>query len=953
MKNSWFHRYVPFAVCMAFAVPAMTAQNSIQLFGPVDVRASVSGTTYDAPNTFNSVNLNLTCNTSPITAVLSSSANGLANVLVDNNIQLSTSSPLVTVPTNICTGGTSDSTDNGTSQDCFTTAYQTPAGAGQLTSQDPDGLVGTGGVPPIDIHSSLQTGQNQITINLVDDGGFLASSTLYLDTNCTQGGVTGPASITGNPIPQTDPTPSQLTQTFTFNPTPGQQVQFTYNLALAEAADTLTITDGTIPGTDDLPVDPTTFQSVYVPNTSFATSSCLIHTGELLNGQPACKLFTLECAVGAGSTESGAQCPISSMPNEVFQDVFDGPSFTLSDIQTPNNGPTFHEGIGFLMASEGWTGGPCTFDPASGLQNLPCPQNLLTSFTGPGGYTVVGKTSHPNSSFIPVAGVPEDLTTVTVANQQSGGWVNTQSPNVTFSSQPPVLTGTGLSGAAAFAAAPIQSITYGISPANSVPVPGTPISTDVTVPNSVSCPTSNPVGGNPPVFTPPVQAVPVGDGDGNYLLHYYAQDCAGTQELSFTQDGTGSWSTSFYTVPINVDTIAPVVASGPTLSPSTGSYIVGQPVTAAYSCTDERSGVVSCGASTFSPSTPVLNTGALTSPVNTSTPGPKTYTVTAVDAAGNQSSASVSYVVAAYDSSIQVALSQSTVTYPLGTNVVIHVVPTNGHVPTGTVQLYDGTTLLQTSRLQGNGSANLYIQGLAAGIHPLSAAYSGDTFNAAGKSAPVTLTVNPVPVHLTSSCWNANFPYGANYYCGIYTSSNAGPPLGVVTYRYDGGPVVTLPLQNGVAQFSIPQPLTGTHSVVMGYAAQTNYAAANSSTTSFTVTKAPVVVQLTPSSSYLTGGNVTFSVAIQSWSAGPPNQLGTVVFYNGNNATVHGTGQHYWNCCHHIGRVFAIERQTYHHRKLQREHKLFRGKRFCNNYSCSQVIRRAWSGRFCTERPLV
>jgi hypothetical protein len=70
----------------------------------------------------------------------------------------------------------------------------------------------------------------------------------------------------------------------------------------------------------------------------------------------------------------------------------------------------------------------------------------------------------------------------------------------------------------------------------------------------------------------------------------------------------------------------------------------------------------------------------------------------------------------------------------------------------------------------------------------------------------------------------------------------------------------------------------------MGYAAQTNYAAANSSTTRFTVTKAPVNLQLTPSSWYLTGGNVTFSVAIQSWSAGPPNQLGTVTFYNGNKA---------------------------------------------------------------------
>jgi hypothetical protein len=881
MKQSSFLRFGPIVACMALIVPALSAQNSIQLFGPVNVRASVDGTSYDAPNTFNSTTLNLTCPASP-TGVISS-ANG-GNVLVDNNMQLSTSSPSITGPVNICTGGTVDSTDNGLSQNCFTSTYQGPAGSGQLTGQDPDTLVSTGGVPPIDIHASLAPGSNQITISLVDGGGYLASSSLYLNTNCTQGGVTGPADITGNPISQTNPTPQQLTQNFIFNSTTNQQVQFTYDLSEAEAASTLTIQDGTIPGTEDQPIDPTTFQSVYVPNTSFSTSSCLIHTGELLNGLPACKLFTLECAVGTGATESGAQCPISSMPNEVFQDIFDGPSFTLPDIQTPNNGPTFHEGVAFLMASEGWTGGPCTFDPASGLQDLPCPLNLLTSFSGPGVYATTGKTSHPNSTFIPVAGVPEPLTTVTVAGQQPGGWVNTQTPNVTFSSQPPVLSGlteAQLPGVSTFAAAPIQSISYGISPVGGVPAPGAPGSTGTPIPNPVSCPATIPPGGTPPAFTPPVQPVSV-NADGNYLLYYYAQDCAGTEELDFTKDGTGSWSTSYYTVPINVDTIVPVVNSGPTLSPSSGSYLVGQTVTASYSCTDERSGVVTCGSFTYSAESAPLSTGPLTSPVDTSTPGNKTFTVTAVDAAGNKSSASVGYVVTGYDSSIKVTLSQSTVTYPLGTNVVIQVASTNRHVPTGTVQLYDGATLLQTSTLQGNGAAYLYIQGLNVGAHPLSAAYSGDTFNPAGTSAPVTLTVKPVPVQLSTSCWNANFPYGANYYCGIYTSSAAGPPLGVVTYQYDGGAAVTLPLQNGVAQFSIPQPPTGTHTVVMGYAAQTNYAAAKSSTVHFTVAKAPVVLQLTPSSWYVTGGNVTFSVAIQSWSAGPPNQLGSVAFYNGN-----------------------------------------------------------------------
>lgn len=51
----------------------------------------------------------------------------------------------------------------------------------------------------------------------------------------------------------------------------------------------------------------------------------------------------------------------------------------------------------------------------------------------------------------------------------------------------------------------------------------------------------------------------------------------------------------------------------------------------------------------------------------------------------------------------------------------------------------------------------------------------------------MTLTVNPVPVNLTAACWNANFPYGADYHCGVYASSTAGAPLGVITYQYDGG----------------------------------------------------------------------------------------------------------------------------------------------------------------------
>jgi hypothetical protein len=745
MKKASILRYCAIAASSTFVVPAIVAQNSIRVFGPVNVRASATGTgTGSSAVTFNSATLNLTCGASPM-ATLSSSADGTANVLVDNSLDVSVTSGTTSgSPVNVCRGGTAENTPDGPSQNCFTSSYQTAASANQLTGQDPDTFVSTGGVAPIDISGQLQAGSVQLKIDLVDTGGFLTSSTLYLRTNCSQNGVTGPATITGNPISST-PTPQQLTQSFPFNPTTNQVVQFVYDLSQAQAAGSLSITPNTIPGTDDLPIDPTTFQSTYVPNTSFATSMCLIHTGELVNGLPACKLFTLQCTVGTASNESGAQCPVSSLPNEIFQDVFDGPSFTLPDIATPN-GPTFHQGVGFLMASEGWTGGPCTFDPASGLQNLPCPQNLLSDFSGPGSYIASGSSSHPNSTFVPVAQVPEDLTTVTVAGQQPGGWINTSTASVTLSSQPPVLTGTNLPGLANFIASPILSITYGISAANNVPVPAAPASSDTIVQNSIPCPVpANPADPPATVFTTDAQELS-GLADGSYLLHYFAKDCAGTEELKFSQDAGGSWSTSYYTYPINVDTVAPVVASGPVLSPApgiSGSYAVGQAVTATYSCTDERSGVVRCGASTFSPGSAVLNTGTITSPVDTSTPGPKTYTVTVIDAAGNQSSASANYVVTAYDTAIKITLSRSTVTDPPGTNVVISVAPAHGHVPTGSVQLYDGTTLLQTSRLQGNGAAHLHIQGLAAGVHSLSVVYQGDAFNPGGRSAPVTLTVIP------------------------------------------------------------------------------------------------------------------------------------------------------------------------------------------------------------------
>lgn len=629
------------AVCIATA-SAASGQNAIQLFSPANVRVSTQGTGHgDDAKTFNSTILNLNCAVSPVHAVISSSPDGNGNVLVDNFISLGINGKTAV---DICKHGTSE--DDYQQQNCFNTTYESEAQKGGLIGQDPDGLASSGGVPPIDISSHLWPGAVQAQITTVDTGGYLTSSTLYLVTNCTNEGISGPGNITGNPIPSSNPTSQQLAQNYAFNSSDNQQVQFTYDLSQAKDAGTLSIPDGSTPSTADTPIDPTTFTTHYLHGTSFATANCLLHDGELINGSPACKLYTLTCQVGTDPTQKGALCPASQERNEFFQENFDGPSFTLPDI-AGTNGLTFHQGVGFLEAVDGWGGGTCVFDSSSSIHNQLCPQNVLTNFSGPGAYRSGGPGQSPNSGFITVAPVPEDLTTITVSPQlQPGNWINKQNAVVSFVSTPPAVASNNN-----FVAAPIQSLTYGVSTTSNVPRPGSPIPGDITVPNT-ACP--GPGSSNPPpatVFTPSPQPISV-NADGTYLLHYFAQDCAGTEELQFTQTGE-SWSTSFYTFPINVDTHPPVVASGPTLSPAPStnggvpnSYLIGQTVNASYSCTDDRSGIVKCGTFTYAPGT-TLNTGNLSSAVDTSKAGPQTFTVNAVDAAGNTTTSSVNYQVVA------------------------------------------------------------------------------------------------------------------------------------------------------------------------------------------------------------------------------------------------------------------------------------------------------------------
>ena len=242
-------------------------------------------------------------------------------------------------------------------------------------------------------------------------------------------------------------------------------------------------------------------------------------------------------------------------------------------------------------------------------------------------------------------------------------------------------------------------------------------------------------------------------------------------------------------------------------------------------------------------------------------------------------------VNSAGDAAIQLQFASVQLVYPGATNVTVCISPAAHATPTGTVQIYDGTTLLNTLTLDGGGCIYWYISpGLTAGSHAMTAVYSGDSNNPAGTSAPVTVTVSPVPVNMNVSCWNSSFSYGGDYQCTVGLGSNGGSPQGSITYSLDSGSLSPVVISGGSAGFKIPLPGAGNHQVVVAYAQQSNYAAATPQIETFTVTPAPVNISLTPSTwNAAVAANVTFQVAVTSWSAGPPNATGNVSFYDGGN----------------------------------------------------------------------
>jgi sugar lactone lactonase YvrE len=146
-------------------------------------------------------------------------------------------------------------------------------------------------------------------------------------------------------------------------------------------------------------------------------------------------------------------------------------------------------------------------------------------------------------------------------------------------------------------------------------------------------------------------------------------------------------------------------------------------------------------------------------------------------------------------------------------------------IATGTISFYDGATLIATVPISPAGEADTTKTTFtAASTHSLTAVYSGDTNFSTSTTNLVALTVNPVPVALTTS--DNPSKYGETL---TFTATVPSGATGTIQFQSDGinlgGPVAIVGTTAMLTTATLTQ---GTHPVTAAYSGNTLFGAASS-----------------------------------------------------------------------------------------------------------------------------
>jgi trimeric autotransporter adhesin len=367
-----------------------------------------------------------------------------------------------------------------------------------------------------------------------------------------------------------------------------------------------------------------------------------------------------------------------------------------------------------------------------------------------------------------------------------------------------------------------------------------------------------------------------------------------TNSITAQYQGDSNYGTS--TSPASTVTVSAASTSvGLTASPV--SPLVGQSVTFTATVTVTSPGTGSpTGTVNFMDGQTLLGPGTLANGVatfQTSTLTATTHTITADYVSdGNylaSSSSPLTLTVAATPTTTT-TVTPSTTTPVFGQQVAFSITvapisPATG-TPTGTVEILNGGTLLDTETLSG-GTANFQTNSLALGSNTITVVYSGDDTFTSSTSTPLTLTVGLAGSAAVVTSFPSKPVVGQTVALTATVSAaspGAGTPTGTVQFFKGTTSIGTATLSGGVATISTSALTVGANSITAQYLGDTDFNGVTSPAVTVTLAQTPTsatTLSFSPNSPVF-GQNVSLIATVSSTTTGTPS--GSVQFFNGTTS---------------------------------------------------------------------
>ncbi len=224
-------------------------------------------------------------------------------------------------------------------------------------------------------------------------------------------------------------------------------------------------------------------------------------------------------------------------------------------------------------------------------------------------------------------------------------------------------------------------------------------------------------------------------------------------------------------------------------------------------------------------------------------------------------------------------------------------------VTSGTVTLYDGTTVVGTATLNGSPFATIQTNALTIGSHSLTASYGGTTTLNPSTSSPLNVTVKGAAVYVYAS-------YSTKALVGQSITVSAGlsgtllantPRTGTLSLNEGTTTLASVDISQVTTNTSGYYPLTiagglpaGTHTLSISYSGDANYASATTTLSTITVaSSAATSTYLSGPTSVSAGQLVSYTASVSAPGTSLSVTSGTVTFYDGTTvlgtATLNGT----------------------------------------------------------------